>query len=138
MPPSVIKKILIQNVLKKTLLVLMLIPKLIFAAPIMICPQAATIFLLITLQQQTPEVHPGYQVQLEHPRSPVYAPVQQSQQRRHGRRVRGDSCEQMSVNKKWSDEEYLESQRRMKDLQLQPLSGKIDLGFKPVNIKKPF
>ena len=90
------------------------------------------------LQQQPPEVHPGYQVQLEHPRSPIYAPVQQSQQRRRGRGVRGDSCEQMSVNKKWSDEEYLESQRRMKDLQLQPLSGKINLGFKPVNIKKPF
>ena len=34
--------------------------------------------------------------------------------------------------------EYLENERRKKELQLQQLSAKIKLGFKPVNARKPF
>ena len=76
---------------------------------------------------QRPEVHNGHrEVLFDLPRKlPLGSP-------------RRDA---MFVNETQSGQDYyqhLENQRRSKELQLEQLSAKINLGFKPPKTKKPF
>ena len=66
-------------------------------------------------QEQTPEAYSGPLIQQLKAQQPVVNETQTIQ-----------------------NYKYLENQKRMKEIQLQQLSAKINLGFKPIKTRKPF